>query len=48
MLRQISRGGAVAARVAHNHEVPGSSPGPATKVKVSPKGGAFSLVMGLG
>jgi hypothetical protein len=27
----IPRGGAVAARVAHNHEVPGSSPGPATK-----------------
>lgn len=26
-----SRGGAVAARVAHNHEVAGSSPAPATK-----------------
>gem|GEM_PF-6647435 len=27
---KIQRGGAMAARVAHNHEVPGSSPGPAT------------------
>ena len=27
----ISRGGAAAARVAHNHEVAGSSPAPATK-----------------
>ena len=27
----MSRDGAAAARVAHNHEVPGSSPGPATK-----------------
>jgi hypothetical protein len=27
----ITRDGAVAARMAHNHEVPGSSPGPATK-----------------
>ncbi len=27
-----SRGGAVAARVAHNHEVAGSSPAPATKM----------------
>ena len=27
-----TRGGAAAARVAHNHEVPGSSPGPATKI----------------
>ncbi len=26
-----TRGGAAAARMAHNHEVPGSSPGPATK-----------------
>ena len=40
----ISRGGAVAARVAHNHEVPGSSPGPATKENDSPIGGSFSLV----
>ncbi len=30
-----TRGGAVAARMAHNHEVPGSSPGPATKKKES-------------
>ena len=29
------RDGAAAARVAHNHEVPGSSPGPATKKKRS-------------
>ena len=28
---QISRGGAAAARVAHNHKVAGSSPAPATK-----------------
>jgi hypothetical protein len=27
----MSRDGAAAARMAHNHEVPGSSPGPATK-----------------
>ncbi len=27
-----TRGGAVAARVAHNHEVEGSSPSPATKM----------------
>jgi hypothetical protein len=26
----LSRDGAAAARMAHNHEVPGSSPGPAT------------------
>gem|GEM_PF-5470405 len=37
-----TRGGAVAARVAHNHEVPGSSPGPATKKKVSACLGLFS------
>jgi dihydrofolate reductase len=29
----MSRDGAAAARMAHNHEVPGSSPGPATKLK---------------
>ena len=40
----MTRGGAAAARVAHNHEVPGSSPGPATKEKVSANAGAFSLV----
>ena len=28
----MTRDGAAAARVAHNHEVPGSSPGPATNV----------------
>ena len=27
----MTRDGAVAARMAHNHEVPGSSPGPATR-----------------
>ena len=30
-LKRLARGGAAAARVAHNHKVPGSSPGPATK-----------------
>ncbi len=34
LLRLISRDGAAAARMAHNHEVPGSSPGPATKKRV--------------
>lgn len=32
-LLKMTRDGAAAARVAHNHEVPGSSPGPATKVR---------------
>ena len=32
-LLKMTRDGAAAARVAHNHEVPGSSPGPATKEK---------------
>jgi hypothetical protein len=40
----MTRDGAAAARVAHNHEVPGSSPGPATKEKALPSGGAFSIV----
>jgi hypothetical protein len=31
----MTRDGAVAARMAHNHEVPGSSPGPATRVNQS-------------
>jgi hypothetical protein len=44
----ISRGGAAAARVAHNHEVAGSSPAPATKVKAQPSGWAFTLVTRLG
>ncbi len=35
-----TRGGAVAARRAHNPKVPGSSPGPATKSAFS---GAFPL-----
>ena len=39
----MTRDGAAAARVAHNHEVPGSSPGPATKKTVSQKCGAFFL-----
>jgi hypothetical protein len=30
----MTRGGAVAARVAHNHKVVGSSPAPATKKRV--------------
>ncbi len=44
---QISRGGAVAARVAHNHEVAGSSPAPATKINDSSKDGSFFLVLGI-
>ncbi len=32
---QISRDGAVAARLAHNQEVVGSSPTPATKIRIS-------------
>lgn len=39
----VSRGGAVAARVAHNHEVPGSSPGPATKKRGLLLGSPFSF-----
>lgn len=35
------RDGAAAARVAHNHEVPGSSPGPATMKNVSTYVGIF-------
>ena len=31
-----ARDGAAAARVAHNHEVPGSSPGPATIRTLTP------------
>lgn len=30
----MTRGGAAAARVAHNHEVAGSSPAPATSLKL--------------
>src|SRR4051812_11173716 len=41
----MSRDGAAAARVAHNHEVRGSSPLPATKEKHPPKDGCFSLVL---
>lgn len=33
------RGGAAAARVAHNHEVAGSSPAPATKTRARRKSG---------
>lgn len=43
-LQTISRDGAVAARMAHNHEVPGSSPGPATKNKTPAKSGVLFLV----
>ncbi len=42
-----TRDGAAAARVAHNHEVPGSSPGPATN-KSDPFLWVFFVVMGLG
>lgn len=35
----------MAARVAHNHKVAGSSPAPATKINRSPKGGLFILVL---
>jgi hypothetical protein len=41
----MTRDGAAAARMAHNHEVPGSSPGPATKKKAPPKGEVFFLVL---
>jgi hypothetical protein len=44
-LQILTRGGAVAARVAHNHEVRGSSPLPATTINTSPSGGVF--IMGL-
>ena len=37
----MTRDGAAAARVAHNHEVPGSSPGPATKEKAPAPLGLF-------
>jgi hypothetical protein len=40
---QISRGRAVAARVAHNHKVAGSSPAPATMTRVLVYLGLFSL-----
>ena len=39
---QFSRGRAVAARVAHNHKVAGSSPAPATMKRVRPSDGLFS------
>jgi hypothetical protein len=42
----MTRGGAAAARVAHNHEVAGSSPAPATKIRLSSKDGSFILVEG--
>jgi hypothetical protein len=41
----LSRGGAAAARVAHNHEVRGSSPLPATIINTSPSGGVFIMVL---
>lgn len=40
-----TRGRAVAARVAHNHKVAGSSPAPATKIRTSSNDGVFILVM---
>ena len=39
-----TRGRAVAARRAHNPEVVGSNPTPATKENTSPLGGVFSLL----
>ena len=47
------RGGAAAARVAHNHEVAGSSPAPATKTRARRKSGlcfdsALDLVLRFG
>lgn len=33
LLKTPTRGGAAAARMAHNHEVAGSSPAPATRVR---------------
>ena len=41
MSSQLTRGRAVAARVAHNHKVAGSSPAPATKKRVLSKDRAF-------
>lgn len=41
-----TRGGAVAARVAHNHEVVGSSPAPATNKKDLSSDGSFLLAVG--
>ena len=43
LLPEDTRDGAAAARVAHNHEVPGSSPGPATKKIVSTFVGTFFM-----
>ncbi len=40
----MMRGGAAAARVAHNHKVAGSSPAPATKIKSRPQGRVFNLM----
>ena len=39
----MTRGGAAAARVAHNHEVAGSSPAPATKRESEASSEAFSI-----
>ncbi len=41
----MTRDGAVAARVAHNHEVVGSSPTPATKKSARPFGRVFFLAV---
>lgn len=38
----VSRGGAAAARMAHNHEVRGSSPLPATKSSIYKRPGNMS------
>lgn len=42
---QTTRDGAAAARVAHNHEVPGSSPGPATMKNDSSFDGSFFILV---
>lgn len=41
----MTRDGAVAARVAHNHEVAGSSPAPATMKRTSACLGSFSCIV---
>jgi hypothetical protein len=44
VLQILTRGGAVAARVAHNHEVRGSSPLPATISSLTSKTEVFFIV----
>ncbi len=47
ILGQSSRDGAAAARMAHNHEVPGSSPGPATKLDLEGTSVPFCFAVNL-